>query len=105
MKIINTLCILPIMLAAMQQVCAEPVLRQAAMPVVCGKASEVLTEVSKSPFKPFISTGKGEGASTVFIDPENGKILVLRDFGDVVCFVAGGHIEKMDLSLIRSKRV
>lgn len=105
MKIIKTLCILPIILAAAQQVWAEPVLKQSSKPIVCGKAVEVLRNVSKSPFKPFISTGKGEGASTVFIDPENGKILVLRDFGDVVCFVAGGHIEKMDLSLIRSKRV
>lgn len=101
MKPIKILGVFTLAIAAAQHVSSEPVLRQATVPVLCGKTSDVLTEVSKSPYKPFISTVRGGGATWVFIDPSDGEMIVLREFGDVVCFVAGGIIEKRDMSIFK----
>lgn len=101
MKPIKILGVFTLIFAAAQHVSSEPVLRQATVPVLCGRASEVLTELSRSPYKPFISTTRGEGATWVFIDPSDGEMVVLRQYGELVCFVAGGIIEKRDMSIFK----
>lgn len=82
----------------------EPTLRQATLQVICGSASEIRTDLSKSPYKPFIFAVNGGVATWVFVDPDDGEMLVFREQNGTACAVTGGIIQKRDMSVFKDTK-
>jgi len=87
--------------AALHNSHAEPQLRSANLQVVCGNAKEILTDLSKSPYKPFIFAVNGEVATLVFVDPNDGEMLVFRVQGGTACAVTGGIIRQRNTDIFK----
>jgi len=98
---IKRLCTALVLIAALHNSYAEPQLRSASLQVVCGNAQEILTDLSKSPYKPFIFAVNGEVATWVFVDPGDGEMLVFRAQGGTACAVTGGIIRQRNTDIFK----
>lgn len=101
---IKRLCTAMVLFAALHNTHAEPVLRQSTMQVVCGDAQEILTDLSKSPYKPFILAVDGGVATWVFVDPTDGEMLVFRIQGQTACAVTGGIIQRRNNDIFKETK-
>lgn len=97
----RTILLVSANLAALHNSYAEPQLRSASLQVVCGNAQEILTDLSKSPYKPFIFAVNGEVATWVFVDPSDGEMLVFRAQGGTACAVTGGIIRQRNTDIFK----